>query len=189
MKTSWLTSRLDYDGSQLRSRFILEKFNITGDVFVAFRGSCDVPFENMVDGEDRMAKSEIRGADMLHFILEAANYNLLGVTALQRLLSSIAHDVVRALAKDKMLASNMRRTGDDLWVNDAKLSISVATVSPLSALIHFAVNVTNENTPVKTLSLTDLGIDPNMFAQTLLERFKKEFDGILAASQKVSPVN
>ncbi len=188
MKAHWCEDRFIYDGSQLCSRFALEKFKLAGDSIVGWRGACAIPLENMVDNEDRMNNAKICGDDMLHFIVEVLNYNLLGITALQRLLAAIAKDVVIILSPEKILTADMRREGDDLWVANRKLSISVATTSPVSAMIHFAVDVTNEGTPVPTLSLEDLKIKPQDFARELLARFREEFLGLQAASEKVNAI-
>ena len=52
-------------------------------------------------------------------------------------------------------------------------------------MIHFAVNVINEGTPVKTLALSDLDVKPSQFIENLLQRFKDETESIVAATQKV----
>ncbi len=189
MKTLWCKEQFQYNGAQLRSSFAAKYFALTGDSIVAWRGSCDISLENMVDGEDREANAEIRGADMVHFIVEVFNFNLLGVTALQRLLAAIAKDVVVRLSPEKKMTGDLRREGDDLWIGERKLSISVATVTPVSAVIHFAVDVNNEGTPVPTVSLEDLKILPQNFAVALMDSFRKEFLGIHSASEKVSHVD
>jgi uncharacterized protein len=188
MKTFWSQENINYDGSQLRSRYAEHKFDVTGDSIVSWRGPCDVILENMVDGEDREANAKICGNDMIHFIVEVANFNLLGITAVQRLMAAVAKDIVTMMSPEKSLTAEMRREGDDLWIGKRKLSISVATMSPVSAMIHFAMDVTNEGTPVPTVSLTDLKINSYEFARTMLERFQKEFLGLYSASEKVSSV-
>ena len=40
----------------------------------------------------------------------------------------------------------------------------------------------------KTLSLEDLKLDPRKVSEDLMALFKKEFDGVLIATQKVRPV-
>ncbi|OQW46608.1 MAG: hypothetical protein A4S09_05360 [Proteobacteria bacterium SG_bin7] len=188
MKTFWSDVRLKYDGSQLRSQFADTQFKISGDSIVAWRGACDVTLEFMVDGEDREAGAKICGDDMIHFIVEVSNFNLLGITALQRLFAAVAKDVVAALSPEKSLVVDLRREGDDLWFGRKKLSVSVATMSSVSAMMHFAVDVTNAGTPVPTISLDDFKIDSYEFARVLLERFQREFLGLYSASEKVSCV-
>ena len=47
--------------------------------------------------------------------------------------------------------------GDDIFIGDAKLSVSIATASISSMKIHFALNITTKGTPidVQTSSLED----------------------------------
>jgi uncharacterized protein len=182
MQARWFEEPLKYDGSQLRSLFAYLKCGLRGDSITAWRGACDVSGTHMVDGEDLRAGSEIRGADMVHFILEKFDCQLLAAVALQRLLATVVRDV---LAEMSPAAADLRRDGDDLYLGGRKLSISIATVSPVSALVHFAVNVTNEGTPVPTLALADLGVEPRRFAEAVLERFSGEVDSVVAATQKV----
>lgn len=154
---------------------------LQGDSMIAFEGPCDVSFEHMVDGEDLLAQSAIRGGHMLHFILEEFDASLELAVTRQRLLAAMARDLVSELSGEKI-----EREGDDLYWKGGKLSISIATVSPVSALIHFAVNVTNENTPVKTAALNDLKITPRHFAESLCTRFAKEVETIKQACTKVN---
>jgi len=56
-------------------------------------------------------------------------------------------------------------------------------------MIHFAMNITNQGTPVKTLSLQDLKLDPAVVAQDLMRLLVTEYSDIMDATQKVRPVN
>lgn len=188
LKTRFIEREMPYDGTQLRSLFAYLGEGVMGDSLVAWIGSCDVSFEHMVDGEDLLQGSPIRGARMLHFVMEIFGADLREMTARQRLFSALVGEVLReALLKSSKidLANSMRREGDDLFIGDAKLSISIATVSPVSGLIHFAMNVTNEGTPVKTASLEDLGLDPQETARELLSAFAIEDQGLREAQMKV----
>ena len=178
-----------YDGSQLKSLFAYLNFGVEGDSAVAWQGPCDIPFDKMLDGEDLRAKSAIRGANMLHFIIEIFGISLGHAVVLQRLLSSTAGDLLREMSTH---SPNLRRDGDDLYYRapdhgERKLSISIATVSPVSALVHFAVNVDNQDTPVPTASLSDLDVPVAPFAKRLLERFANEVESIERATRKVRP--
>ncbi len=188
MKSLFIDKKFPYDGTQLHSLFAYLEHQILGDSIVAWQGACDISFAHMVDGEDLNAKSEIRGGDMLHFIIEKFDMKLNGAVYMQRLLAAHAFDLVREkLASSGRLedTTKLKREGDDIYFADAKLSISIATVSPVSALVHFAVNVNNENTPVKTVSLSDFKIDPKSFASELLKRFTIEASTAEEASMKV----
>lgn len=185
MKTRWLEHQQKYDGSQLKSLFAYMNYEVKGDSIVAWQGPCDVPIDKMVDGEDKLAKAKICGDNMVHFIVEMFNTSLQGAVALQRLLASLACDWLRVHSSQRDLSEKLRRDGDDLFVANRKLSISIATISPTSALIHFAVNITNDGTPVPTLALQELGVSSRDFAEALMINFQREFLNITEATQKV----
>ena len=79
----------------------------------------------------------------------------------------------------------LSREGDDIYWEGKKLSISVATKSPTSTLIHFAVNISNEGTPVPTCSLQDFKIAPEIFSKRVMEALCTEVQGMIEATQKV----
>ena len=100
-------------------------------------------------------------------------------------MSSIALESIRNLSPSIEMTMNMYRSGDDLYYKDQKLSISIATVSPVSAMIHFALNLNNEGTPVKTLSFEDLKVPPETFLETFSREFIKEITTMEEATKKV----
>lgn len=186
MQSRWLDRTLPYDGSQLRAHWILRETGLAGDAIVAFRGPCAVSDAEMADLEDLLSGPGIAGDDMLHFVVELFDDgDLLRAIYLQRLFSALALDCLRARTDQPGDSIQLRRQGDDLFYGSGKLSISIATRSQVSTLIHFAVNVTNEGTPVETASLQDLDIDPTAFAESLMGGFLVECNSIIAARAKV----
>jgi hypothetical protein len=186
LQTKWLNKKIDYDGTQLRSLFAYLDHGVLGHSLVAFHGACSISFAHMVDGEDLRDQSPICGDDMLHFIAEIFHEDLFAGVLFQRLLASLACDLINEKTKKK----SVFREGDDLYSSDGrKLSISIAAKSVQSVMVHFAVNITNKGTPVKTLSLKDLNIKPDHFAKSLLLRGADEFDSVRAATMKVKPLS
>lgn len=188
MKTYFCDAEFAYDGTQLHSLFSYLRFKVLGDSVVSWVGACDVSFEHMIDGEDFLAQSEIRGAKMLHFIIEKFDVQLFSGVALQRMMASLAIDLLREISPVRAMAQSLRREGDDIFFENKKFSISIATQSPTSTMIHFAVNVVNDGTPVPTLCLGDLGVEPAIFARELMSRFASEVESITQATQKVKSV-
>ena len=181
-----ITRRLDevirYDGSQLRAHWIRRHCGIAGDAVVTFRGPCGVTHGEMADLSDLLDGPGIAGSDMLHLLIEVFDDgDLLRAVFRQRLVSAVALDTLRALAPQAVL----RREGDDLYLGEGKLSISIATRSLVSTLIHFAVNIDNAGTPVPTASLRDLGVDPDEFADRLLVAIAAEEASVRAARADV----
>ncbi len=187
MKQKLIETGFKYDGSQLKSLFAYLHHGVQGDSIIAWSGACDVSREHMIDGEDLAAESAIRGDQMLHFIVEIFGISLSNCVAVQRLLTAMAIDILRQQAGNHELAQTLRRKGDDIFSAGRKLSISIATVSPVSALVHFAVNISNDGTPVPTLSLSDLRVQPTPFAKALMAAFSEEMESIRAATCKVRP--
>ena len=136
----------------------------------------------MADLEDLLSGPGISAEDMVHFLVEVFDDgDLLRAVYRQRLLTALAFDTLRALAP----SADLRRVGDDLFVDGGKLSISIATRSLVSTLTHFAVNVSNAGTPVDTAALEDLGVDPKVFGETLLAALVEEDQSIRDARAKV----
>lgn len=187
MQTSWIEESLHYDGTQLKPLFAYLRWGILGDSVIAWRGSCSVSFEHMVDGEDLIAQSAIAGSDMLHFIVEVFDRELASGVLLQRLFASIVKDLLVELSPE-LEEQSIVRDGDDLYWGDRKLSISIASQSAVSTMLHFAVNVSNLGTPIKTCSLEDLRIEPREFAGAAMDALALEWSSILNATRKVRPL-
>ncbi|MBK7961060.1 MAG: DUF366 family protein [Bdellovibrionales bacterium] len=187
MKTLYLDQNMLYDGTQLKPLWAYLNYKILGPSVVSWQGPCEIDFEHMVDGEDLNEGAAIRGSLMLHFVFEIFDRDLAFAVALQRLFVAILKDQLNqgatALKKRPLI-----QKGDDLYWGKRKLSISIATVSPVSQLIHLAVNISNVGTPVKTCSLQDFKIAPKRLAERVMELWSQEFDSILRATQKVRPV-
>lgn len=184
MKTRFVDQPVDYSGRELRSHWIMERFGIVGDSMVSFTGSCSVSGEDLVDREDYAQGNVVAGERMLHFIVEIFGVRMPGIVFAQRLLCTIVNDLVDSACG----RPTVTRTGDDLFVGDGKLSVSVATVSPVSGLIHLGLNISTEGVPVKAAALDDLGVDHVALARRVLARFAEEVDSCLDASRKVRPV-
>ena len=183
MKHNFSDQPLNYDGSQLRPLFAYETFGLRGDSVVSFIGACDVEKQHMLDGEDKFAGDQIKGSEMLHFIIEVFRPNLFAAVSFQRLVASLCGETLMQMSDQPI-----RREGDDLFFGEGKLSISVASVSSVSFMVHFAVNISNKGTPVKTASLEDLKLSGKDVAESLLQKISQEFSEIEDATKKVFPL-
>lgn len=181
LQTHWCDQAVAYDGSQLRAHWLLDRFGLVGDAVVAFRGPCNVIRDEVADLED-LDGPGIAANDMVHFVWESfTTTDLLLAVHRQRLFAAQVREVVQQLAP----SSELSRTGDDLYVGGGKLSISIATVSPVSALMHFAVNAQPGGAPVAIATLQELGVEPSAFARAVLERISDEQASIESARAKV----
>jgi hypothetical protein len=189
MKAHWVKDTLNYDGSQLRSLFSYLNYKILGDSILGFAGSCDIQPDKMVDGEDLLANSEIAAEKMLHFIVEKFDVELFSAVCLQRLMSDHCIQLIKEMAPKEIMSQGLVRKGDDIFFENRKLNISIATVSPASTLIHYGINIENKGTPVETLSLSDFKIDHIDFADKFMTNIINEIKSIQKATQKVKWVN
>lgn len=184
MKTLFIDDEIKYIGSQLAPHWIYKNFKIQGDAIVAFCGECEVKLTEMVDIEDVINNEPIYSKYMLSFITEQFNVDLIEGVLRQRLLMSI---IKEALEKRGFV---VRRNGDDLFVNDRKLSVSIATKSMASVLIHTGINILSEGAPIPVSGLeSDLGIkDIKDFANEVMKTYSDELEDIVLASTKVRGV-
>lgn len=184
MKTLFIDDEIKYIGSQLAPHWIYKNFKIQGDVIVAFCGECEVKLTEMVDIEDVINNEPIYSKYMLSFITEQFNVNLVEGVFRQRLLICC---IKEALEKRGFAVF---RSGDDLFVNNRKLSVSIATKSLTSVLIHTGVNILSEGAPISVSGLqSDLAIsDIKDFALEVMKNYSEEIDDIVFASTKVRGV-
>lgn len=184
MKIKYIDDEVKYIGSQLAPHWIYKNYKLQGDAIVAFCGECEVKLTEMVDIEDVINNEPIYSKSMLSFITEQFNVDLVEGVFRQRLLICI---IKEELEKRGVFVV---RNGDDLMINDAKLTVSIATKSQTSVLIHTGINILSEGAPVKACGLTsELGIvDIKEFANTIMSRYSDEIEDIVLASTKVRGV-
>ncbi len=184
MHTKLIEKEIKYIGSQLAPHWIYKNFKLQGDAIVAFIGECEVALTEMVDIEDVINNEPIYSKSMLSFITEQFNVNLVEGVFRQRLLICI----IKELLEERGIF--VVRNGDDLMIDGRKLSVSIATKSTTSILIHTGLNILSEGAPIKASGLTsELGItDIKEFALEVMKRYSEELEDINLASTKVRGV-
>lgn len=181
-ETRILNEELCYDGTQLAPHWIFRKTGKLGDAVVAFVGPADVSLDHMVDLEDVAKQAPIASAKMLHFVGEWFRDSLeVGVLLQHLFVNEIYEELLESGVK------NLSRRGNDIYFDGRKLSVSIATRSPVSVLMHAAVNITSEGTPIPTSNLTEMGIRPLELAERVLRRFSEDFAIWQTARVKVTP--
>lgn len=183
MLTKFIDQRIDYNGSQLRSHFILEEFGLQGDAIVSFAGKCEVK-EHMVDLEDSMKKEFIKSNSMLHFIAEHFDGDLESTILRKRILIGIMLEELHKAVKKIVF----NRSGNGIYEGAKKLTVAVATASPVSTLIHAGLNIETKGAPVPVTGLSEHGIDHKKFANIVLKRYCAEMDSVRASRTKVKGV-
>jgi len=183
----------EYTGEELSSLWIRKEYGLIGDAIVAWKGKCRVfPNEHMLDFEDIEQSSVITSDRMLHFVCEIFDPNptMELATTRQRLFAAIAYECLGCFKQD---SRKIYRDGDDLFTEysdeDAKLSVSIATISLQSTLLHFGINISIQGTPpnVKCGSLEFLypaDVEENSYklAREIMKKFVIELEGISKAT-------
>lgn len=175
-----------YTGEQLRSHWIYENFDILGDTVVSFVGEVKVDITHMVDIQDVKALAPIYSSKMLSFIVEHFGATIKETILRQRIFICIIQEYLNQVINE----GRVERSGDDLFYKGGKLSVSIATISPLSGLIHIGINIDSKNAPVKASGLlSEMNINNvNNLALELMKRYTIEHQQITNASFKVKPV-
>ena len=180
IKTMLIEDQVNYDGTQLQPHWIYRNYGLLGDAVVAFVGEVNVALDKMVDLTDVREKEFIYSPRMLNFIVEHFDTNLeLAVYKQLILMIAIKEEL-------ETFEITVQRVGDDLYIERGKLSVSIATSSVVSTLIHVGLNIETEGTPLKTAGLKQLGIaDISAFAENVMLRYKRELERIYEARCKV----
>lgn len=183
MNKVFIKDDLRYTGTQLVPHWIYRNFKVQGDAIVAFVGEVEVKLTEMVDIEDVLANEPIYSKKMLNFIIEHFDLPLCEGICRQRIFIAIIKETLEAREK------KITRDGDDLFYEGRKLTVSIATKSPTSTLIHTGVNILKEGAPIEVSCLDEMNIgNIEEFAQEIMERYKKEIESVKIALTKVRGV-
>lgn len=174
----FIDSELGYNGSQIKSLWAYREAGIKEDSIISFIGSCDTQEDSQVDFGGVVLQEKIYSPKMVHFIVEHFDeVSLRLVCTRQRFLACLVQELIEEDCK-------VSRKGNDLFWNGEKLTVSSATISPVSAKIHFGVNVESED----YASLQEMGFsDPKKLALEICRRYSYELDNIEKCIRKIRP--
>ena len=146
----------EYDGSQINPSWAFQEFGIYGSSIVSWIGPVNITPDNLKDFAD--VGLEIKSNFMVNFICEFFDQqppNIRVAYLRQRLLVMIFREILAEYG------ITTKREGDDIFVCNRKLSISIASISLSSAKIHFALNLEDKGTPddVETIGLYDIKVN------------------------------
>ncbi len=183
MHKLFIEKEIKYTGRELSPHWIYKNFKLQGDAVVAFLGEAKINLDKMVDIEDIINKEPIYSKKMLHFIAEFFETPLTQMVFAQRMLIIIIKENL------EKMGFGTTRFGDDLFFEGKKLSVSIATKSLTSSLIHTGLNVTYEGAPIEVSCLNDFGIkDYKNFALKIMKDWIDEINSIKNAVCKVRGV-
>ncbi|MCK4546777.1 MAG: DUF366 family protein [Candidatus Eisenbacteria sp.] len=184
MKRLFLDKETVYTGRELRSHWAYRNHGLQGDSIVGFAGSCDVPTDALVDEADRKEGAFIRSEHMLHFLVEHFERDLEKAILRQLFLVCLAQEEIHRTLGRVVL----ERRGDDLFCGEKKLSVSVATLSPVSSLIHLGLNISAVGAPVRAIGLADLGVAARPLGEAVMEAYAEAVERIPWMKSKVRGV-
>ena len=180
-------NEMDYDGSQLKHCLAYEYRAVLGPSICFFIGTADVK-KHLVDLEDSFAGDFIKSERMAHFIIEIPNIGIQEAVVWQRLFIRM---IAREIGKDTENLE-IEINGDDIMLAGDKLSVSIATLSRFSGLIHVGINIhAGKDCPVPAIGLADItngfGIftDEHAWTQYIAHIFADEYTDIVNATYKV----
>ncbi|MFQ5512461.1 MAG: DUF366 family protein [Candidatus Krumholzibacteriia bacterium] len=178
-----IDEEIPYTGRELRSKWVEAQTGCRGDAAVAFLGPCHVDNADLVDLDDRRAGAFIRSESMAHVIVEHPRCSLRTAVLRQRLLVCLLCEMLTERG------CRVRREGDDVYIDERKLTVSIAAPAPGSNVIHLGINVIPRGAPVPAVGLSELDIDPRRLLEELLGRYRKELSSCLHAEGKVRDVS
>ena len=121
---------------------------------------------------------------MLNFIIEHFDFSIKEIALAQIILIQSIKEV---FIDDYGI--NLKRNGDDLFWDNRKLSVSIATKSIISGLIHTALNIDKTGAPVKACDVSDLGINNyKELAQKIMKKYSENIEKMKYATTKVKGV-
>jgi len=184
LKYKFIEDKITYTGRELSSHWIYKNFNLRGNSLVAFIGPARVK-EHLVDIADCKKNRDIRSSLMLHFISEYFDLDLEKTILRQRLFINLLAQEINHVRKK---LSNVECRGDDLYVKDRKLSVAIATLTPVSCVFHVGLNIISSGAPIKAIGLRDLSISPKPLANRIFKLYARELETITTARAKVKGV-
>lgn len=170
-----------YDGTQIEPLWALNKFGISGNSIVIFRGSMKITQDEMIDVKDivrerDLAEILISGDDCIHFIIEMFDDQPGNLKVAYHRLHLLSFIVQRKI--ELVLGITLQKKGTDLYIKNKKLNVAIATSSNNSTKIHFGINLKSSGVPkhVNAIGLIEIQKEINLekLAKSIAEEFITE---------------
>ena len=186
--------KLTYDGTQLHPTFAYKLANGCANA-VIFRGPMKVKITEMIDAEDVIKNDPIWSDDAINIVAELPFTNVVGAVALQRMMIRVIHDNLNG-------GIHLRVDGDDLISGNygssdyRKYSVSIATQTAHSSLIHIGLNISaGKKAPSFAGDIPNIASLPFVtdtdvmnFMCMIADELRKEINSIYSATLKVLPL-
>lgn len=186
------TTKIVYDGSQIKPLWTFKEMGVIGDSICIFRGGMTVSIEEMIDQKDVLREKEmtdkpITSEDSINFIVEHFDIqppDLKTAYHRLRLFTITTKEVI-----EEEIGEKITRKGTDLFLKNRKLNVGIATVSKNSIKMHFGLNINSKGTPpyVQAIGLKEMGIEEEKMkdvALNIAHAYVKEIKDIEEEIQK-----
>lgn len=176
-----LADNLLYDGSQIRPQWAFKEFGIKDSTIITWIGPMNIISEELIDFQDR--GKEIKAQKMIHFIVEHFDCQPADIRMAyhrQRILVLIIKDILIDMG------IICERQGDDLFVHNKKLTVSIASCSLSSMKIHMGLNLTSEGTPadVETIGLLEIESYSKSDISDFINKISKQYMNEISSIEK-----
>jgi hypothetical protein len=177
--------KMCYDGTQIEPLWTLNKYGISGNSIVIFRGSMKITQDEMIDVKDIVRERDladilISGDDCIHYIIEMFDDQPANLKIAYHRLHLLAYITQRKI--EQLLNISLQKKGTDLFYKEKKLNVAIATSSSNSSKIHFGINVASTGVPehVKAIGLMEIQkeIKLEKLAKSIAEEFNTEITEI-----------
>ncbi len=121
---------------------------------------------------------------MLHFISEYFDMDLEKTILRERLFISLLSQEINRASKKYIV----ERRGNDLYVGEKKLSVAIATLTPVSCVFHVGLNIISSGAPVKAIGLRELSLSARTLADKAAKLYRNELEDVLIGRSKVRGV-
>ena len=166
------SKKITYDGSQISSRYASQHYDVIGNSILIFRGSMRLSPTEMIDIKDIQRESHlneilISSDDSLHFIIEEFDNQPPNLEIEYYRLRLLTQIIIELL---ELRGIKVSRKGTDIFVNEKKLNVGIASVGVSSSKIHFGINVGNTGFPshVVAIGLMEIGFEEDELEDWIL---------------------
>ncbi|MBY9000568.1 MAG: DUF366 family protein [Candidatus Heimdallarchaeota archaeon] len=185
-----LSKLTTYDGSQLSSQFTSQNYDVIGNSILVFRGGMKLSPKEMVDIKDIQRESHlsnilISSDDSLHFIIEEFDIQPPNMEIEYYRLRMLTQIVIELL-NSRGITTN--RKGTDIYIQDKKVNVGIASISVSSSKIHFGINLGDTGFPkhVKATCLFNLGVQEEEIADIITQITERYINGIQKIKEDVA---
>ncbi|NHK30303.1 MAG: DUF366 family protein [Asgard group archaeon] len=170
--------KICYDGTQIEPLWTLNKFGISGNSIVIFRGSMKITQDEMIDVKDIVRERDladilISGDDCIHFIIEMFDDQPANLKIAYHRLHLLTYIVQRKI--EQSLKILLQKKGTDLFFKEKKLNVAIATSSSNSSKIHFGINIVSTGVPKHVKAIGLMEIQKEIKLESLAKSIAEEF--------------